>query len=537
MRTRTINFKQKQSVFWDYFLRNTTDTRCMRNTANFYIRNTMTGLKKDPADRTEHEKEVLRDVFHGIEMANIHAAERYHKKLASLARTGGMKSAVACSVLKQTVFTYPTKEKWFLNYGTLDAVFKETRHPVYTRMASQVNQNAIRKTVRAWEGYFKALREYNAHPEKFHAMPGIPGYIREQESTAWWTRQTAKLCIRNGKAFLQFVGMKEMFCIGREDDFSGLAYVKTEISPYHGQFKVMVTFDDKAEAPAAPERPACILGIDTGLDNLLAVAGNFGCHPFIIKGGPVKAVNQWYNKRRAKLLSGLTKGSDSTRSKKTSRALRALSRKREDALRDMFYKCAWYIVRYAKAHKVDVIVIGHTKDQKQDICMGKQNNQSFVSVPYDKIRMILQHVAGRMGIPCVEQEESYTSQASILDSDPIPVYGKENGTVSFSGKRIHRGLYRSADGTVINADVNGAANILCKRYPYAYEGQDLSYLWETTDTVSIHGWYVSYKKRPEHKVHTASGNAKARHRCRSQNRLTYMQVFNATKSVWTVQSA
>ena len=285
MRTRTINFKQKQSVFWDYFLRNTTDTRCMRNTANFYIRNTMTGLKKDPADRTEHEKEVLRDVFHGIEMANIHAAERYHKKLASLARTGGMKSAVACSVLKQTVFTYPTKEKWFLNYGTLDAVFKETRHPVYTRMASQVNQNAIRKTVRAWEGYFKALREYNSHPEKYQAKPGIPGYIREQESTAWWTRQTAKLCIRNGKAFLQFVGMKEMFCIGSEDDFSGLAYVKTEISPYHGQFKVMVTFDDKAEAPAAPERPACILGIDTGLDNLLAVAGNFGCHPFIIKGG------------------------------------------------------------------------------------------------------------------------------------------------------------------------------------------------------------------------------------------------------------
>lgn len=186
MRTWTINYK-RNTVLWEYFTRATTDTRCMRNTANFYIRNTMTGLRKSPEERTKAETEVLHDVFTGIQKANLRSEERYAKKMEKLRQAGGMRSAVACSKMKQTVFAYPTRKEWFLSYGTLDAIFKEIKHPVYCRMDSQVNQNAIRKTEKAWVGYFHARKEYLAHPEKFQGKPKIPGYIRTTGSTAWWT--------------------------------------------------------------------------------------------------------------------------------------------------------------------------------------------------------------------------------------------------------------------------------------------------------------------------------------------------------------
>ena len=116
----------------------------------------------------------------------------------------------------------------------------------------------------------------------------------------------------------------------------------------------------------------------------------------------MKAVNQWFNKHRAKLLSDRTRGLDSTRSEKNSHALDALSRKREDVLRDVFYKCAWYLLQYAKHHNVDVIVVGYNKEQKQEIEMGKANNQAFVSVTFEKLRQCIRVVAAKLQIPVVE---------------------------------------------------------------------------------------------------------------------------------------
>lgn len=120
-------------------------------------------------------------------------------------------------------------------------------------------------------------------------------------------------------------------------------------------------------------------------------------------------MNQKFNKQRAKLLSAVTKGSDSTHSKKETKQLQALSRKRDAFLRDLFYKTAWYLVRYAKKHQVDVIVIGHNEDQKQNIRIGKQNNQNFVSIPFCLFIKILRNTAAKVGISVADREESYTS--------------------------------------------------------------------------------------------------------------------------------
>lgn len=220
-------------------------------------------------------------------------------------------------------------------------------------MNSQVNQNAIRKVVSAWTGYFELQKKYREDP-LHNDKPKIPGYLKNTESTAWFSSQTAKLQEEDGKYWLRFVNLKERVCIGSTSLYEGMKYVKTEIKPVYGYYRILVTFDDRVKEKEPPESPKRILGLDPGMGNFLAVANNFGGVPFVIRGGAIKSANQRFNKKRAALISSLTKGKDSTKSVKNSEQLRTLSRKRENFLRDYFYKCAWYICRYAQAAGVEI---------------------------------------------------------------------------------------------------------------------------------------------------------------------------------------
>lgn len=233
---------------------------------------------------------------------------------------------------------------------------------------------------------------------------------------------------RKRYCYLQFVNFKEKLRIGKSSLFAGSKYIKTEIKPMFGQYCLMVTFDDRMQEIPVPEHPNRILGLDPGVNNFLGAANNFGAVPFVIKGGALKSVNQRFNKKRSVLLSALTKGNNSTDSIKHSKQLHVLSRKRESFLRDYFYKCAWYICRYAAAADVDVIVMGHNEGQKQEVNLGDAGNQNFVSIPYTKFITALRAVAAKCGIAVVVREESYTSKASLMDMDDIPVYKQGENT-------------------------------------------------------------------------------------------------------------
>ena len=330
MRTWKINIQPtKDAVLCDYFAENTTAAKCMYNVANFYIRNTMTGIRKSPEERTSHETEVLHYVFTGIQKANAHSYEVYCKKQEGYKKIGGMAGAVAMSKLKYKVVPYPTRDEWFLSYTVLDAIFKYTDHPTYRRMNSQVNQNAIKKTVKSWKSYFQLQKDYAIHPEKYKARPRIPGYIKQPAMTAAYTNQTAKFIRKDGHVYLRFVNHKPPVLIGKESLYSGMTYVKTEVKPQYGGYSILLTFKEDIVLPEVPKSPKRILGIDVGVDNFCAVANNFGDIPFLIKGGAIKSMNQNFNKERSRLLSEVTKGSDSTHSKKETKRLHALSRKRE----------------------------------------------------------------------------------------------------------------------------------------------------------------------------------------------------------------
>ena len=542
MRTWKIMIRpDKDAVLCRYFKENTTAAKCMYNAANFYIRNTMTGIRKSPEERTSHETEVLHYVFTGIQKANAHSYEVYCKKQEEYKKIGGMAGAVAMSKLKYKVVPYPTRDEWFLSYTVLDAIFKYTDHPTYRRMNSQVNQNAIKKTVKSWKSYFQLRKDYVIHPEKYKARPRIPGYIKQPAMTAAYTNQTAKFIRKDGRAYLRFVNHKPPVLIGKESLYADMTYVKTEVKPQYGGYSILLTFKEDIILPEVPKFPKRILGIDIGVDNFCAVANNFRDTPFLIKGGAVKSMNQNFNKERARLLSEVTKGSDSTHSVKKTKQLHTLSRRRETRLRDFFYKTAWYLVRYAKRQQVEVIVAGHNEDQKQNICIGRQNNQNFVSIPFCRFLDILRYTAAKAGIPVVLREESYTSKASLLDLDAIPAY-KKGDTINhtFSGKRVRRGLYKTNSGFFINADINGAGNILRKEYPYAYDGQNMKYLCETTEVVSYTDIYAGAtslcKKKYNQKKHTPGLGSCVNHRYKKETRMKYCILWGKSKYCYISQA-
>ena len=530
---------KRNAAFCRYFQANTADAKCMYNTANFYIRNTMTGLRKSPEERTHSEIEALHYVFTGIQKANTELWNVHLRQIQKLHVNNGisnMKRATEAYFLSREAFHYPTTEKWFLSYTTLDAIFKFTSNPVYKRMNSQVNQNAIRKATQAWMGYFKALKGYAEEPWKYQAKPKIPGYQKSSEYIAWFTSQVAKLKEQDGVYYLQFVNCKDLLPIGKKSVYAGLKYVKTEVRPEYGRYSVLLTFDDKVKTIPVPKNPKRILGLDPGVGNFLGVANNFGQMPFVIKGGALKSANQRFNKKRAALMSSLTKGKDSSHSTKYSEQLNILSRKRSSFFRDYFYKCAWYLCRYAVASGVQVFVMGHNQNQKQEISLGDVVNQHFVSIPYTQFISILTAIAAKCNIAVVVREESYTSQASLLDMDDIPTYKTgENQNYIFSGKRIHRGLYRSKNGTVMNADINGAANIIRKEYPEAFASmKSLSYLYATTLVIGYKDLYRNAKalSSRENRFHMAGTGSQVCHRYRKENRTAYCILWGKGQFVW-----
>ena len=222
-------------------------------------------------------------------------------------------------------------------------------------------------------------------------------------------------------------------------------------------FEIQYTYE--AECIQRKVDPKHALAIDLGINNLITGVTEEG-RSFIIDGRRLKSINQWYNKENARLQS--IKDRQGYGKKPTSLQT-AKARKRNNRVNDYLNKAARKVIDYCMEHEIGKLVAGYHEGFQRNSVLGKANNQSFVNIPYGRLVEKLESLCRLNGIEYVRQEESYTSQASFWDRDEIPVYQAGAGAkYTFSGKRISRGQYRTAGGTVLNADVNGALNILRK---------------------------------------------------------------------------
>ena len=201
------------------------------------------------------------------------------------------------------------------------------------------------------------------------------------------------------------------------------------------------------------------LALDLGINNLVTAVSNSG-KTFIIDGRKLKSINQWFNKENARLQSIKDKQHFG---KKTTNRQKAIARDRNNKVNDYMSKVARKVIDYCVANDIGTLIVGYNETFQRSSKIGKQNNQNFVNISYGRLRNKLEYLCELNSIVFEKQEESYTSKASFWDRDDIPVYNADNPKeYQFSGSRIHRGLYETAGGKTVNADVNGALNIMRK---------------------------------------------------------------------------
>ena len=201
------------------------------------------------------------------------------------------------------------------------------------------------------------------------------------------------------------------------------------------------------------------LALDLGINNLVTAVSSNG-KSFIIDGRRLKSINQWFNKENARLQSIKDKQHFG---KKTTNRQKAIARDRNNKVNDYMNKTARTVINYCINNNIGTLIVGYNETFQRNSHIGKPNNQNFVNIPYGRLRNKLEYLCELNDIAFIKQEESYTSKASFWDNDDIPTYNADNPKeYQFSGKRIYRGLYKTANGKVFNADVNGALNIMRK---------------------------------------------------------------------------
>jgi putative transposase len=449
--TNQIRVKKGHRMF-TYFQKMAQNAKNISNTTNFYIRQVYTGLTQEKKLQSL-QKEVLDTIRNNFAEMNEVQKLAYHKKLeVQLKKPKGEQKEV-----KLNEFEMPTKDNPYVDYNFLDALFKLIAQNDYRSLPAQSSQGVMKVVFQNWKSFYASLADYKENPMKYKAKPRIPKYCRSKEKEIIFSNQDC--VIKDGK-YLKFPKTKDRLNIGKMGTLQGKLKQVRVIPKYHEYIVELVRdVPFKQEMLVDNKR---YMSIDLGIDNLATIVTNTGRRPLLVKGKNVKSINQYYNKMKAYYIGILRNGKQTNEGPFTSKRLEKLNQTRYFKIKDIFHKASYNIVKIALEEQTNTIIIGKNKEWKQEINIGKRNNQAFVSIPHSLLISMIEYKAARHGIKVIVTEESYTSKASFLDGDDIPTYGESSDKKQYSGKRIQRGLYRTSCGWLINADVNGSANILRK---------------------------------------------------------------------------
>lgn len=336
--------------------------------------------------------------------------------------------------------------KW-IRYLELWDIIKDTDE--YRELPAQTSQQILKLLDKNWKSSFRAIQEWNKNPSKFLGRPKFPNYKpKDGENLLVFTNQQCK--IKDG--LLKFPKMIDLEFKTRLKD---VKLNQVRIIPRQFNYVCEIVYEKEVKFDELDSKK--VIGIDLGVSNVVTIGNNFGAVPIVVKGGVVKSMNQFYNKEKARIQSVYDKSG-----LKYGKKLAKLDWKRNNKVKDYFHKLSRDIIEYAKSNEVKTIVIGNNTGWKQEVNIGKRNNQNFVNIPFAKLIQMVQYKAEEVGIDVIVTEESYTSKCSFLDNEPVEHHE------TYMGERISRGRFRSASGILINADLNGALNIIRKAIPEAF---------------------------------------------------------------------
>jgi putative transposase len=322
----------------------------------------------------------------------------------------------------------------FLGYLSLNKEFVLSDNPDYRALPSKVSQATMKIVENNYKSFFALKKKGEKDAE-------IPKYLKKNgRFPVYFTYQAVSY--KSRERYLKLSGTSVYIKTDRKA-------IQVRVIPKGDHIVVEIVY--KANECKAKEDNGIYAGIDIGLNNLATIGFNNG-KGLIINGRPLKSINQYYNKKKSELSSELERRSKSKNSKRLNR----LTTKRNNKVKDYLHKASTMLVNQLISNNVCKVVIGKNDGWKKEINIGKRNNQNFVNIPHAVFIEMVCYKCKLNGIEVVLREESYTSKCSFIDNEPIKKHD------SYAGRRIKRGLFRSENGTFINADLNGALNILRK---------------------------------------------------------------------------
>lgn len=304
------------------------------------------------------------------------------------------------------------------------------------------SQICIQEKCREWKSFYSTLAEYQTNPENFLGRPHAPRYLdpNNGRGTIVITSQNFKLNANNRISMPKFLNG-----ISIRARHNGIRQIR--IRTIGDSINITLQYEKKEAEQILSNT---VMGIDLGVNNLMAASWNSEMMPVLINGRPLKSINQYFNKTRAVLQEEAKKINGRDMSKKISR----LTRKRNRKIKDYMHKASKKIVDFAVATDTGLIVIGKNKGWKQNAKMGKRTNQNFVSIPYNMLIKMISYKARLQGIEVKVVSESYTSGTSYLDGE------RPTASNYDKSRRIKRGIFISNKGISINADVNAAYQMI-----------------------------------------------------------------------------
>lgn len=424
----------------------------------------------------------------------------------------------------------------WLRYGKLDQMLKKT--PQYKMLPAQTAQQTLVALDKDWSSFFSANKEYEEHPEKFTARPKLPNFkmnrdkeyvqdpcfedrkVNNSRTVAKFTNQNCKIKgneiilplltsdlnanIANKKKVqefnktarkadkIKFIPIEKLsikvrgkigdiiqpFDGGKKDNKCRtvletlLCQVRIIPKRINKEWTYLIEIVYKVRLPNVAKASRRIASADLGLDNFITLVNNTGIDPVLIKGADMKSINQYYNKELAELTSLAKK----CNKKFTTKQIAEITESRNNRVKNRLHEISRYVVNWLADNNIDTLVVGKNKGWKQNVNLRNVTNQKFVQIPHAMFINMLKYKCALAGIIFIETSEAYTSKASFLDGDKFPktFNSKRKKPPVFSGIRICRGLYRTKNGTLINADVNGAYNIMIKVFPKAFDANGIA---------------------------------------------------------------
>lgn len=342
----------------------------------------------------------------------------------------------------------------WLRYNEMDKLFKqEDKDFDYRNMPSaQSSQQCLRLLEKNWKSFFKAIKDYSKHKEKYNGRPKLPKYLKKNgRNILILTNYNCKL--KNG--YIKFPKTFKDFTI--KTNVSNCQQVR--IIPRNKYLIIEIVYN--VDVPSIKEDNSKYVGIDLGLDNLATLTNNCGYSFKLINGRKLKSINKFYNKQ----LSHYREIAKRMNNLDWTNRMNSLTVKRNNMIDDLIHKASKSIIDYTLSCGANTIVVGNNKDWKRNSSMSKKVNQSFVGLPHQKLIEQIQYKAENVGIKVILTEESYTSGTSFLDNElPIKEFYNKN-------RRVYRCLFKSNNGKLINADVNGSLQIIRKVFPDAFKSQ------------------------------------------------------------------